>query len=182
MSNSLPLAYSHLPQILAKCHLKISELRKKLKSLGVNVNPKSLYRLTSPAPLQRIDARIVGAICQTCAVGIEDVITFEPPKPAFQKLSGIEQKRLDDLMSKHTEEKLSAAETRELDALSAKAHELTMANARMLVAQRRALNPARNPRPVAASVRARPNQAVKRADSSKNAALKPRAAASATKT
>jgi hypothetical protein len=162
MSNRLPLAYSHLPQVLAKRHLKISELHKKLKAVGVNVNYKSLYRLTSSAPLQKIDARIVGAICQTCAVGIQDVITFEQPKPVLQKLQEADQNRLDDLMTKHTEGKLSGEEMREFDELSEKAHELTMANARMLVTQRRAINSARRPQMIHGSIRTRRYEAPKR--------------------
>ena len=146
MSNSLPVAYSHLPKVLAKCRLRISDLHEKLKAAGIYVNQKSLYRLTTSEPLQKIDTRIVGAICQTCAVGIQDVITFEQPKPVLQKLSAADQKRLDDLMTKHTEGKLSAEEMREFDELSERAHQLTMANARMLLAQRRALNSPQGPR------------------------------------
>jgi len=143
MSNSLPLAYSHLPQVLAKRHLKISELQTKLKAAGVKINDKSLYRLTTSEPLQKIDVRIVGAICYVCAVSIQDVIAFEQPKTTLQKLDQTEQKRLEDLMSKHTEGKLSAEEMQEFDELSEKAHALTMANARILVAQRRSLNSVR---------------------------------------
>lgn len=148
MDNILPLAYSDLPQVLAKCRLNISDLHEKLKAAGVNVNQKSLYRLTTSKPLQKIDTRIVGAICQTCAVGIQDVITFQQPKPVLQKLTNSEQKRLDDLMTQHSERKLNAGEMREFDELSEKAHQLTMANARMLVAQRRTLNSAQRLRNV----------------------------------
>jgi hypothetical protein len=145
MSDVLPVAYSQLAKVLAKCRFKVSDLHDKLKAAGVNVNQKSLYRLTSSAPLQKIDTRIIGAICQTCAVNIQDVIVFERPKPVLQKLPNAEQKRLDELMARHNEGKLSARETSEFDELSEKAHELTMANARMLVAQRRSL-PSQRPR------------------------------------
>lgn len=141
--------------ILAKCRLKVSDLHEKLKAAGINVNQKSLYRLTTTEPLQKIDSRIVGAICQTCAVGIQDVITFEQPKAVLQKLSNPEQKRLDELMTRHNEGKLNAVEMREFDELSEKAHQLTMANARMLVAQRRALN--RRPHLIRRPIRARHN-------------------------
>jgi hypothetical protein len=163
MSSSLPVAYSHLPQVLAKCRLKISELHERLKAAGVNVNQKSLYRLTTSEPLQKIDTRIVGAICQTCSVGIQDVITFEHPKPVLQKLTASDQKRFDHLMTKHNEGELNAAEMQEFDELSDKAHQLTMANARMLVAQRRALNAARRP----LIIRRLHNASRKRAESAK---------------
>ncbi len=142
MSDSLPVAYSHLPEILALRRLKVSDLREKLRAVGVNVNQKSLYRLTTAEPIQKIDTRIVGAICHTCDVGIQDVIGFEKPKPVLQKLPVDEQRRLDELMTAHAEGPLGAGEMRELDGLSEKAHQLTMANARMLVAQRRALDKA----------------------------------------
>jgi len=128
--------------MLAKHRLKVSDLHEKLKAFGVNVNQKSLYRLTAAKPLQKIDARIVGAICHICSVGIQDVITFEKPNPVLAKLTVAEQKRLDYLMSRHNDGKLNAREVREFDELSDKAHQLTMANARMLVAQRRGLNSA----------------------------------------
>lgn len=140
MRSNLPLAYSRLPSVLAKRRLKISELQKKLQAAGVKINQKSLYRLTSAAPLQRLDTRILAAICQTCAVGIQEVISFEAPGSVLLKLDKAEQKRLDEFMSKHREGKLTPDETREFDLLSEKAHDLTMTNARMLVAQRRALN------------------------------------------
>lgn len=142
MGNTLPRAYSQLPKVLAKCRLKISDLHEKLKAAGVNVNHKSLYRLTSPDPLQKIDTRIIGAICHTCDVSIQDIIAFEKPKLVLEKLSSAEQKRLDYLMAQHNEGKLTANEMREFDDLSQKAHQLTLANARLLVAQRRSLNSA----------------------------------------
>jgi|GEM_PF-1357235 len=164
MSNSLPLAYSQLPKVLAKCHLKISDLHEKLKSAGIIVNPKSLYRLTTSNPLQKIDTRILGAICHTCDVSIQDVIAFEKPKSVLEKLTHAEQKRLDDLMTRHSDGKLNADEMPEFDKLSEKAHQLTMANARMLVAQRRALNLVQRTR----IVRARPHGERKRPQSPKS--------------
>jgi hypothetical protein len=142
MSDVPPLAYSHLPEVLAKSRLKISDLHEKLKAIGFSVNQKSLYRLTSAKPLLKIDTRIVGAICQTCAVGIQDVISFEQPKAVLEKLSLTDQNRLNDLMTRHSERKLNGEELKEFDKLSDKAHQLTMANARILVAQRRTLNAA----------------------------------------
>ena len=139
MSNSLPVAYSGLPKILTKHSWKISDLHQKLKTAGIPVNPKSLYRLAGSEPLHKIDTRILGAICQTCDVSLQDLITFERPQPVLEKLSNAGQKRLDELMTRHSDGKLSAAELREFDELSDEAHRLTMANARLLDAQRRAL-------------------------------------------
>jgi hypothetical protein len=143
-------AYSHLGEVLSNLKLTIPELQRQLRGLGVAVNIKSLYRLISPEPLQKIDTRIVGAICQTCQVGIGDVIEFSKPQVKLQQLDAPEQKRLDQLMSKNNEGAMSQAERQELDELAGKAHKITMANARVLVAQRRAGKAgksARNPKP-----------------------------------
>src|SRR6188768_2939868 len=115
MNGRLPVAYSHLPEILSKSRLKITDLKRRLEDAGVRVNPKTLYRLTSTAPLQKIDTRVIGAICLACDVGIEEVIIFDQPRAEIQKLSDPEQERLEDLLTKHSENKLSKSETAEFD-------------------------------------------------------------------
>ena len=137
MNGNTVEAYSHLAAILSSRNIAIPELRRQMKRLGVPVNIKSLYRLISAEPVQKIDLRIVGAICQTCHVGIQDVIDFSRPKPSFQRLETQAQKRLDELMSKNNEGTLTASERKEFNALAERAHQLTMANARLLAAQRR---------------------------------------------
>ncbi len=146
MRNDAPVAYSQLPRILAQRRLSVSDLKGRLKAAGVTVNQKSLYRLTSFAPLQKIDTRIVGAICQTCAVGIEDIISFEPPKPVLEKLNEMEQSELEQLMDKNNEGQLTPSELQRYDELSDKVFDLTMTNARLLAAQRRSLKSTRHPR------------------------------------
>lgn len=131
-------AYSHLGEVLSSLKITIPELKRQMERLGVAVNIKSLYRLISPEPLQKIDTRIVGAICQTCQVGIEDVIEFSKPQTALQQLAAGEQKRLTELMSRNNEGALTRAERQEFEELADKAQRITLANARVLVAQRRA--------------------------------------------
>jgi hypothetical protein len=131
-------AYSHLGEVLSSLKITIPELKRQMERLGVAVNIKSLYRLISPEPLQKIDTRIVGAICQTCQVGIEDVIEFSKPQKALQQLAAGEQKRLTELMSRNNEGALTRAERQEFEELADKAQRITLANARVLVAQRRA--------------------------------------------
>jgi hypothetical protein len=145
MTGRLPVAYSHLPEILSKSRIKITDLKRRLEDAGVRVNPKTLYRLTSTAPLQKIDTRVIGAICHACDVGIEEVIIFDRPRAGIQKLSAADQKRLDDLLSKHRENKLSKSEISEFDELCDKAHALTLANARLLASKRRSVRQRRNP-------------------------------------
>src|SRR5436190_22710498 len=117
MTGRTPLAYSHLPEILSKSRLKITDLQRRLEEAGVRVNPKTLYRLTSTAPLQKVDTRVIGAICHACDVGIEEVIIFDQPRDEIQKLPAPEQKRLDELMSKHRENNLTKTEAKEFDEL-----------------------------------------------------------------
>jgi DNA-binding Xre family transcriptional regulator len=139
MRNILPTAYSQLPQLLANRHIKISDLQKRLQAAGVKINHKSLYRLTSSAPIHKIDTRIIGAICQTFSVRIQDVIAFEEPRQKLQKLTAANQKRLEALMSRNNEGKLEVEDIQELDELTSKAHQIAMTNARMLVAQKQSL-------------------------------------------
>jgi hypothetical protein len=130
-------AYSRLATILSSRNIAVPELRRQLSKLGVPVNIKSLYRLASPEPIQKIDLRIVGAICRTYHVGIQEVIDFAKPKLTLQRLDAPEQKRLDELMSKNNEGELTTTELHEFEELAGKAHQLTLANARLLASQRR---------------------------------------------
>jgi hypothetical protein len=130
-------AYSHLTAVLNVRKIAIPELRRQMLKLGVPVNIKSLYRLTSSEPLQKIDLRILGAICRTCHVGIHEVIGFTKPRMALQRMESSEQKRLDELMSGNNEGTLDSAQRKELEELAGKAHQLTVANARLLTRQRR---------------------------------------------
>ncbi|HWF18459.1 MAG TPA: hypothetical protein VG754_04300 [Verrucomicrobiae bacterium] len=130
-------AYSHLTTVLNVRKIAIPELRRQMLKLGVPVNIKSLYRLASPEPLQKIDLRILGAICRTCHVGIQEVIDFNKPSMALQRLGSSDQKRLDELMSGNNDGMLDSAERKELEELAGKAHQITIANARLLARQRR---------------------------------------------
>lgn len=133
-------AYSHLAAVLNHRKIAIPELRKQMRNLGVPVNIKSLYRLASSEPLQKIDLRIVGAICRTCRVGIQELIDFNKPKAVLKRLDPLDQKSLDELMSKNNEGTLTSAERRKFECLMEDAHEITLANARLLAAQRRGKN------------------------------------------
>jgi hypothetical protein len=139
MSGYRPAAYSRLGTVLAKRRLSVPQLRQKLAKIGVPVNIKSLYRLAGPEPLQRIDARILGAICHTCHIGIQEIIGFDKPKSEVQRLNASEQKRLDELMDRNSEGDLSSPERKQLQILIEKAHRLSLANAKMLLATQRSM-------------------------------------------
>jgi len=130
--------YSNLAFVLAERKLTVPRLQKRLRSAGARVNIKTLYRWTSPTPLERIDGRVTAAICSTCHVKLGDLLVFDPPKPKFQRLDKISQARLDHLMDKNTEGELTVQEAKELKELVSKAEEMTFKNARMLAGQRKA--------------------------------------------
>ena len=137
MSGYRPAAYSHLGTVLVKRRLTVPQLRQRLAKIGVPVNIKSLYRLAGPTPLQRIDTRILSAICHTCEVGVEEIIGFDRPQLHLQRLGHSEQARLNRLMEKNNEGALTASERREFETLVDHAHRLSLANAKALLAAQR---------------------------------------------
>ena len=150
MNGYIPEAYSRLASILARQNLSVLALQRTLEEAGVPVNIKSLYRLAEDGPLQKIDLRIAAAICKVCAVSLGELISFEKPPSQLHRLSAKAQARLDELMTRNNEGKLTAAGRREFLALADEAHQLSLANARLLLAGRR-----RAGRPVPASPRKR---------------------------
>jgi hypothetical protein len=113
------------------------ELHKRIKQRGMHVNLKSLYRLSREhQPLERLDLRVAGAICQVCEVPLSELITFETPKGTLHRLAAAKQKRLDTLMAKNNQGKLTDGESEALRALVREAEEMTLANARILAGQR----------------------------------------------
>ena len=130
-------AYSQLRIILAKLNLTVFQLHRRLGEAGFPVNIKSLYRLASEEPLQKIDLRIAAAICQTCGVSLGELITLDKPRTRLTQLDRDTQARLDVLMAKNNDGALSAREEKEFGQLVEKAHRISMENARVLLAQRR---------------------------------------------
>src|SRR5260221_11134101 len=71
-------AYSHLKRILKQQQLSIPELHRRIRNSGLQVNLKSLYRLSNEnQPVERLDMRVAGAICRVCAVPLSAWIVFE---------------------------------------------------------------------------------------------------------
>ena len=133
-------AYSRLKQVLNRQKITIPELLRRIERLGLHVNPKSLYRLSNEhQPLQRLDLRVAGAICQVCDVSLSELVDFEPEAKTLSRLPAAKQKRLDALMAKNNEGQLPAAEQRELRELVAEAEAITLRNARILKQQHRQL-------------------------------------------
>ena len=130
-------AYSRLKRLLGERHITVLELQRRIQQRGMQVNLKSLYRLSREhQPLARLDLHVAGAICQVCEVPLSELIIFETPKATLHRLSATKQKRLDMLMAKHNEGQLTDGEREELQVLVREAEAMTLANARILAGQR----------------------------------------------
>ena len=133
-------AYSRLKHILRQQRLSIPELHRRLRNHWFQVNVKSLYRLNDDnQPLERLDMRVAGAICQICTVPLSEWIIFEEEITRLHTLAENKQTRLDTSMDKNNEGQLTETERTELQLLVREAEEIMLANARLLVAQRNQL-------------------------------------------
>ncbi len=135
-------AYSRLKYLLKQQQLSVPELHRRIRGKGLRINIKSLYRLSDEnQPVERLDMHVAGAICEVCAVPLTTWIIFEEEEERLRRLSADKQKRLDILMAKNNEGLLTETERKELQALVGEAEEVTLANARLLAAQRHRLAP-----------------------------------------
>lgn len=126
-------AYSRLKQVLHRRGITIPELLRRMEQRGIHVSPKSLYRLNNEhEPLQRLDLRVAGAICQVCDVSLSELVDFESDTDALSRLPTVKQDRLDNLMTKNNEGELSVAEQQELQDLVTEAEAVALRNARIL--------------------------------------------------
>ena len=135
-------AFSQLKRVLGERRLSVPQLQRRLEEHGLTVNLKSLYRLAKDdQPLERLNLRVAGMICQVCDVPLSKLIAFELAETRLRRLSAAKQNRLDALMDKNNEGVLTSAERRELRALVRDAEEIALSNARKLAGQRRSLTP-----------------------------------------
>jgi len=133
-------AFSHLKRVLTERNMTVLELHRHLLGKKLRVNLKSLYRLSNDQqPLQRLDLRVAGAICQMLALPLSELIVFETPRRKLRRLTAGKQKRLDTLMAQNNEGKLTDAEKQELRALVREVEAITLDNARQLAEQREKL-------------------------------------------
>src|SRR5207244_4443601 len=98
------------------------ELHRRILSGGRRVNIKSLYRLSDEdQPIERLDLRVAGAICQACAVPLSAWIIFEEEDGKLRALASSQQERLESLMAKNNAGQLTDTERKELLSLVRKA-------------------------------------------------------------
>ena len=134
-------AYSRLKFLLEERSLSRAELQRRITAQERGFNVKTLYRLADPdRPLERVDLRLVGAICRMLGVGLGDLIVFaEAEKTTLRSLQESKQQRLDALMERHNEGRLADDELGELRALVEEAEAIARSNARRLADHRRRL-------------------------------------------
>lgn len=133
-------AFSQLKGVLGERGMSVPELRRRLERHGLRVNLKSLYRLArEDQPLERLNLRVAGMICQVCDVPLSRLIAFERAESRLRRLSRAKQRRLDVLMDGNNEGRLKAGEREELRDLVREAEEIVLHNARKLARERRDL-------------------------------------------
>src|SRR5579862_364070 len=112
----MPEAFSRLKNVLDQNGLTTADLVRRILEQGDRINPKSVYRLADPEePLEKVDMRVVGAICHALDVGIGDLLTFEEPT-GIEQSSAAKQARMNDLLARDAggQPTLTAAELEEL--------------------------------------------------------------------
>ncbi len=126
-----------------------AELARRVAESGARVNAKSLYRLADPEePLEKVDMRVIAAVCQALEVGIGDVLTFDEPT-VIETFGGQKQARMDSLMARHNSaaQSLTADEMTDLSALVDEAEAVARGNARRLASRKRRLQRSAGRRP-----------------------------------
>jgi hypothetical protein len=89
----------------------VPDLARRIRRRGQRVNLKSLYRLSNDRqPLERLDLRVAGVICQVCQVPLSELITFEKPSARLRRLPAGKQRQLDVLMARNNDGQLTRAE------------------------------------------------------------------------
>ena len=135
-------AYSRLKRLLKQQKMSVPELHRRIRGQGLHINVKSLYRLSNDSqPVDRLDMRVAGAICQVCAIPLSEWIVFEEETNALHTLPAEQQARLNILMTKNNEALLTEWEREELQGLVREAEEITLMNARLLAQQQQRLEP-----------------------------------------
>lgn len=140
MEDTCMYAYSYLKRLLKQQQLSVPELHRRIRVRGLNVNLKSLYRLSDDKhPVDRLDMRVAGAICLVFAVPLSDWIVFEEETQTLHTLAPQKQTRLNLLMAKNNQGDLDTLEREELRSLVGEAEQITLANARLLSQQQQRL-------------------------------------------
>jgi len=113
--------YPQLSELLRRKNLSVAELERQIEQrFGLSVNVKTLYRFTSPEPVQRADLEIAGAVAAVLGVSLDDLFHVQATPvnehgDETSALDPVESRRLADLFDRQSCGLLSAAEQRELE-------------------------------------------------------------------
>jgi DNA-binding Xre family transcriptional regulator len=141
-------AYSRLNFLLEERQLNPAELRRRIVTQGDAVDVKTIGRLLDPdRPIKLIETRVADAVCRALGIQIGDLLAFvEPLAPQLASLSAEKQRRLHELMDRHTEEELAGPERAELAALVVQQGEIGLLNAQRILAHRERVRERRSAR------------------------------------
>lgn len=136
----IPLrAYSRLGKILAGRNMTVADLGRLLGRRKIQLNPKTLYRLSDPtAPIERLDMAVAGEVCEALKIDLSELVSFEAARPSLSRLTPSHQRRLDALLERQSEGTLGGRERQELASLVEEAEQLTLRNAKLLARARHA--------------------------------------------
>ncbi|MBV8140010.1 MAG: helix-turn-helix transcriptional regulator [Deltaproteobacteria bacterium] len=137
MSGSEKGAWSTLRTLLAEKNLTVVDLHEMVRKQGFEVNRKSLYRLATSRPVQKLDTAIARAICEALDVSLEDLIQFQKPKLELKRLDRKSQQELDGLMNKNNEGGLTEQEQTRFKMLLDEVQKITLYNSKILLDQKR---------------------------------------------
>jgi DNA-binding Xre family transcriptional regulator len=128
-------AWSMLRTLLRERNLTVVDLHEMLQVRGVPVNRKSLYRLASSQPVQKLDMVIVRGICEALQVQLGELIQFHKPKIELLHLDPRLQEELSKLIERDNAGKLTEEEDARFNALLGVVRKITLKNAKMLSGQ-----------------------------------------------
>jgi transcriptional regulator with XRE-family HTH domain len=121
------VVYPRLAELLKERNLTVAELERQIKErFGLAVNPKTLYRLTQAAPVQRADLEIAGATAAVLGVGLDDLFAVDA-RPAddngeadLRILGPADSRRMAALVDRQAHGLLTDEEWAELEKLVAR--------------------------------------------------------------
>jgi DNA-binding Xre family transcriptional regulator len=125
------------PDLLAEKNLTVADLHQILRKRGFEVNKKTLYRLATSQPIQKLDTSIMRAVCEALEVRLQDLIQFQKPKFELKHLDPQSQKELNRLMDKNNQGELTKTEQARFKALLDEVQRISLYNAKALLNQKR---------------------------------------------
>ena len=131
-------AYSRLSFLLEERGMTRADLQRRLRAQGDSVAVNALNRLVDPdRPIRQVDTRIVDAICRALDIELGDLLAFtEPLTVQLKKLPDDKQRRLDELIDRHSEEELCGRDLAELQRLVDEVGRIGIFNAERMLEHR----------------------------------------------